>query len=328
MSRAYQSIPQPEPDEDYWAALLAEEPEVPPSLEIAEFPLLGGDSSLWKPEASMGARASNNGLREDWQRAYLAQSQDQTLELEVVGFNKGGLLVQWGHLRGFVPSSQLVESLTRHLSAPQQLESYVGRRIYLRIIELDESQNRLIFSERAAQVQPGTRASLFQNLTPASRWRGVVTNVCDFGVFVDIGGIEGLIHISELSWGRVEHPSEILHRGQEIQVHIMEVYPDKGRVALSLKRLSPDPWETVEQRYRVNQMVTVTVTSVVDFGAFASLEEGLEGLIHVSEMAEGQFLHPRNVVSEGQTVTVRILNIDHRVRRIGLSLRHATTPET
>jgi len=150
---------------------------------------------------------------------------------------------------------------------------------------------------------------------------GRVTNLCDFGAFVDLGGLEGLIHISELSWGRVGHPRDLLTRGDVIKVYVMEVNQDRGRVALSLKRLQPDPWETVEQRYHVGQMVEGVITNVVDFGAFACVEEGLEGLIHVSELAEGQFLHPRNVVQEGEHVRARILNIDGRARRLGLSLR-------
>jgi small subunit ribosomal protein S1 len=150
---------------------------------------------------------------------------------------------------------------------------------------------------------------------------GLVTNICDFGAFVDLGGVEGLVHISELSWGRVEHPGEVLRKGQHINAYVMSVDKEAGRIALSLKRLLPDPWVTVEERYRIGQQVVGEVTSVVDFGAFASLEEGLEGLIHISELAEGHFLHPRNVVREGEQVKVQILNIDSDARRIGLSLR-------
>jgi len=179
----------------------------------------------------------------------------------------------------------------------------------------------LILSERAAQVQPGTRAAVLNNIQPGDVCRGLVTNLCDFGVFVDLGGIEGLIHISELSWGRVGHPRDILNRGETIEVYVMSVDPAQERVALSLKRLRPDPWQTVEDHYRVGQVVEGQVTNVVDFGAFVCIEDGLEGLIHVSELAEGHFLHPRNVVNEGDVVKARILNIDGRARRLGLSLR-------
>jgi small subunit ribosomal protein S1 len=148
-----------------------------------------------------------------------------------------------------------------------------------------------------------------------------VTNLCSFGAFVDLGGLEGLIHVSELSWGRVDHPSDVLEPNQSVDVYVLNIDRERGRVGLSLKRLLPDPWQSVEERYCVGQTVEGIVTHVVVFGAFARIEEGLEGLIHVSELAEGDFLHPRNVVQEGDTVTARILNIDSARRRMGLSLR-------
>jgi small subunit ribosomal protein S1 len=242
--------------------------------------------------------------------------------------------VEWNSLRGFVPASQLVSfpAVIEGQARRGELSARVGQKLLLRVIELDRPQNRLILSERAAQVQPGTRASVLDQLRKGSICAGRVTNLCDFGAFVDLGGLEGLIHISELSWGRVGHPADMLNRGDEIKVYVMDVHRDQGRVALSIKRLQPDPWETVEQRYRVGQMIQGIITNVVDFGAFACVEEGLEGLIHVSELAEGHFLHPRNVVREGETVHARILNIDGHARRLGLSLRQsvpeATTAES
>jgi small subunit ribosomal protein S1 len=191
----------------------------------------------------------------------------------------------------------------------------------LRIIELDAATNRLILSERAAQVRPGQRASILSTLSAGMTIEGVVTNLCDFGAFVDLGGVEGLIHISELSWGRVAHPRDILSSGRQVRVFIMSVDPEEERIALSLKRLQPDPWASVDKRYTVGQLVEGVVTNVVDFGAFACIEQGLEGLIHISELAEGQFLHPRAVVQEGIRITARILNIDGPNRRLGLSLR-------
>jgi len=201
------------------------------------------------------------------------------------------------------------------------LMSRIGASMVLRVIELSEEQNRLILSERAAQAQPGERADILTRLRSGDFVEGIVTNLCDFGAFVDLGGLEGLIHISELSWGRVGHPAEILERGAEVKAYVLEVNRDAGRIALSLKRLHPDPWETVQQRYQIGEIVEGVITNVVDFGAFARIEEGLEGLIHVSELAEGHFLHPRNVVSEGQHVSARILSIDGHARRLGLSLR-------
>jgi small subunit ribosomal protein S1 len=151
---------------------------------------------------------------------------------------------------------------------------------------------------------------------------GTVTNLCEFGAFIDLGGIEGLIHISELSWGRVAHPADMLTSGDSITAYVLDVNEHSERIALSLKRLHDDPWKNVHQRYTIGEIITVRITNVVDFGAFACIEEGLEGLIHFSELAEGQFLHPRNVVSEDDVVNARILNIDSNSRRLGLSLRN------
>jgi small subunit ribosomal protein S1 len=148
-----------------------------------------------------------------------------------------------------------------------------------------------------------------------------VTNLCSFGAFVDLGGLEGLVHVSELSWGRVDHPSDVLGPGDPVEVYVLNVDRERRRVGLSVKRLQPDPWQSVEERYHVGQVIEGVVTHVVDFGAFARVEDGLEGLIHVSELAEGNFIHPRNVVQEGDVVAARVLSIDSERRRMGLSMR-------
>jgi len=315
------SAPPPPPDESYWAALLSEG-------EISNGGVPRHNGSDWDGfdgllSASTGARPSHE--QKDWEAVQQVFDQDQTIELPIVGYNRGGLLVEWGTLRGFVPASQLVSFPA--VPDPQvrraELAARIGQHLVLRVIELDRTQNRLILSERAAQVRPGTRANVLDSLRRGDICEGRVTNLCDFGAFVDLGGLEGLIHISELSWGRVGHPRDVLARGDAIKVYVMEINKDRGRVALSIKRLQPDPWETVEKRYRIGQMVEGVITNVVDFGAFACVEEGLEGLIHVSELAEGHFLHPRNVVQEGEHVRARILNIDGQARRLGLSLRQS-----
>jgi len=180
---------------------------------------------------------------------------------------------------------------------------------------------RFVVSERLACTQQDRRAALLAELESGQVRSGVITSVCSFGAFVDLGGVEGLLHISEISWGRVNHPGDCLKAGQSVRALLMSVDRENERVALSVKRLYPDPWMTVSERYSVGQVVQCVVTSVVAFGAFARLEDGLEGLIHVSELAEGNFMHPRNVVCEGQTVRVRVLNVDAAHRRLGLSLR-------
>ncbi len=320
---ADRAVSSPPPvDESYWAALLQEgediAAEVPPPEEWGDLDLRPTRGDALKTAEQAFPRPS------DWEAMRRFLETDATLDLPVVGSNRGGLLVQWQSLRGFVPASQLVDfppSIDERYRR-QELAGYIGQRLSLRVIELDEMQNRLILSERAAQVNPGTRAEILNRLREGDICRGVVTNVCDFGVFVDLGGVEGLIHISELSWGRVAHPRDILQRDERVSVYVVDVNKELGRVALSLKRLQSDPWETVHLRYRVGQIVEGVITNVVDFGAFACIEEGLEGLIHISELAEGHFLHPRNVVNEGDTVRARILNIDGPARRLGLSLRN------
>jgi small subunit ribosomal protein S1 len=246
----------------------------------------------------------------------------EVLELEVVGHNRGGVLVDCERLQGFVPASQLVGF--KHTSGEDrttQLEEMVGQRLQLKIIELDEDWNRLILSERAAESGPGSPKEILNQLRPGDVCDGWITNLCPFGAFVDLGGIEGLIHISELSWGRVDSPQEVLSTGNRVQVYVLNVDRERHRVGLSLKRLRPNPWSSVEENYQVGQLVGGRVTNVVDFGAFVRLEEGLEGLIHVSELAEGNFLHPRNIVQEGEEVTVRIIRVDSHNHRLGLSIR-------
>ncbi len=311
--------PPPPPDDAYWmAVMLQEEQDADSSLFAEETGWTDADAFRKMPWRDGSNYA---GHPEDWDAAEQAYLSDNSLLFDIVGYNKGGLLVEWRSLRGFVPASQLIGDEAGASPDKPNLDAYIGDQLHLRVIEINARLNRLILSERAAQVQPGTRAAVLHQLQPGNITQGLVTNICHFGVFIDLGGVEGLIHISELSWGRVEHPGEIVNRGQSVQVYVIDITPDEGRIALSLKRLQPDPWHDVETRYQVGQVVEGEVTSVVDFGAFICLEDGLEGLVHISELAEGHFLHPRNVLNEGQRVHVRILNIDNRSRRIGLSLR-------
>lgn len=315
--------PPPPAEEGYWAALIQEGESDEGDASQGNIPEAWEALETDSEPPFFDSTQDIAGQTRDWTTAQEVFSADETVELEVTGYNRGGLLVTWDSLRGFVPASQLdgfpvdVDEFARQ----ESLAERVGKRLLLRIIELDAIQNRLILSERAAKVQPGQRAEVLEELQAGETRQGTVTNLCDFGAFVDLGGIEGLIHISELSWGRIGHPRDVLKSGQQIEVYIMSVDKAQERVALSLKRLLPDPWQDVESRYAVGEWVEGVVTNVVDFGAFACIENGLEGLIHVSELAEGQFLHPRNVVKEGESVRARILNIDSQARRLGLSLR-------
>jgi small subunit ribosomal protein S1 len=311
-------------DEGYWGSLLSEG-EFARSVDPTEIPDNDAPPETFLKNDHSDEEVIHQTAEQyaDWDEVARIMEADEVLNLKVVGYNRGGLLVEWASLRGFVPASQLVRfpNIESENERKEALVQRVGDTLRLRVIELDPEKNRLILSERAAQVEAGTREQIFEQLAPGNTTSGRITNLCDFGAFVDLGGVEGLIHISELSWGRVRHPADMLERGQEVAVYVLEVDPDQSRIALSIKRLHPDPWATVATRYTVGEMVEGRITNVVDFGAFACIEEGLEGLIHFSELAEGHFLHPRNVVQEGDMVQARILTIDGKARRLGLSLR-------
>lgn len=313
--------PPPPLDEGYWSALL-QEGEFAEPVPLEQVQETATETVDRQPNENHHQPVEPPAPT-DWTEIRRIMEQDEVVDLHAIGYNRGGLLVEWRSLRGFVPASQLIDfpSTTNDFTRKKMLTARIGEVLSLRVIELNEEQNRLILSERAAKALPGERADILVRLRSGDYVEGIVTNLCDFGAFVDLGGLEGLIHISELSWGRVGHPEEILERGQQVKAFVLEVNRDAGRIALSLKRLHPDPWETVQQRYQIGEMVEGVITNVVDFGAFARIEDGLEGLIHVSELAEGHFLHPRNVVSEGQRVSARILSIDGQARRLGLSLR-------
>jgi small subunit ribosomal protein S1 len=231
--------------------------------------------------------------------------------------------VGWNGLQGFVPASHLLE-LARSVDEQErqkELRRLVGTRLTLKIIELDPDNNRFVLSERATQVDDGQGQSLLERLEPGDVCEGRVTNLCSFGAFVDLGGFEGLVHISELSWGRVGHPSDVLDPGEPVDVYVLNVEPERERVGLSIKRLQPNPWQSVEERYRVGQIVEGNVTHVVDFGAFVQVEDGLEGLIHVSELTSGKACDPHNVLHAGDVVSAEVLTIDGGRRRMGLRLQ-------
>ncbi len=258
-----------------------------------------------------------------WDKAAQSYEQGIPTDLKVIGYNRGGLLVDLGDVRGFVPASQLL-NFPRRVGEEErmnELARYVGKPMHLKVIELDRVHNRLILSERVANLPASRTEQVLQNIQPGQAVRGVVRNVTDFGAFVDLGGVEGLIHVSEMSWQRVAHPRDVCTPGVEIDVYVIDVNQEQRRIGLSLKRLQPDPWALVAQHYKVGDVVEAVITNVVSFGAFARLPEGVEGLIHSSELAEGSFLHPRDVVKEGQPVRVRIMSIEPSRQRIGLTLR-------
>jgi small subunit ribosomal protein S1 len=296
---------------------------VPPADPHEIFGSLGVDPGLGSSEARTAPEGDISAQEDRWQIAETALERGELFKLKASGANRGGLLVQWNGLQGFVPASHLKEMPGHlgHRDRASVLTSRIGESLTVRLIEVDPLQRQLVFSERAATQHLGSPSAILHSLQPGDVCQGVVTNLTTFGAFVDLGGVEGLLHISEISWERVRHPGDVLGAGQDIEVQVLGVNPEEGRIALSLKRLRPDPWTEVEARYRVGQLVEGRVTNVVSFGAFVRLEEGLEGLIHISELAEGSFMHPRNVVREGDVIQARVLNIDTENHRMGLSLR-------
>lgn len=272
--------------------------------------------------AAARAPSENPELDAAWERAAHIFREGEIVSGIVSGWNRGGLLVRWDGLQGFVPASQLKEVpiFESAEARDDKLARWVGEELCLKVIELDRGRNRLVFSERATVWGPKDGERLLQDITPGEIRRGHVSNLVDFGAFVDLGGVDGLIHLSELSWSRISHPREILNIGDPVEVYVISVDRENHRIALSLKRTQPDPWTVVDSRYHVGQTLMATITNVVDFGAFAEIEDGLEGLIHISEMAETKVSHPSQVVNPGDVVQVRILRIDSAGHRIALSM--------
>ncbi|MFN3979365.1 MAG: 30S ribosomal protein S1 [Caldilinea sp.] len=264
----------------------------------------------------------------DWERAEaLMQSQD-IFECPVDSYNRGGVIVRLGQVRGFVPASQLT-------SAPQgnseeendaRYAALMGDTLKLKVIDIDRKRNRLILSERLAmrEWRRQQKDQLLSSLHEGLVMEGVISSIADFGAFVDLGGADGLIHLSELSWNRVTHPNEVVKVGERIKVQILSVDADRRRIGLSLRRLTPQPWEIIDNTYQIGQIVKGRITKLVNFGAFARLvDTGIEGLIHISELSERRVAHPKEVVAEGDVYDLRIIRIESDKRRLGLSLKQA-----
>lgn len=270
----------------------------------------------------------------DWKRAEeLLESQDMFTG-SVSGFNRGGVIVKIGQVRGFVPASQLSsESQSQQLTEGEPDNRWMklmDAELRMKVIDLDRRRNRLILSERVAirEWRREQKEKLLETLEENSVCEGVVSSLADFGAFVNLGGADGLIHLSELSWGRISHPKEVVSIGEKIKVMVLNVDRERKRIGLSLRRLLPEPWETVPDRYEVGQIVRGAVTKLVHFGAFARLEgDTIEGLIHISELTERRIAHPSEVVSEGQEIDLRIIRIDTDKRRMGLSLKQVAPEE-
>jgi small subunit ribosomal protein S1 len=253
-----------------------------------------------------------------WTTIEQSKAKDEVVKGPVIEVVKGGLIVDIG-LRGFLPAS-LVE-----LRRVRELQPYVGRVIEAKIIELDRNRNNVVLSRRAwlEETQKEQRGDFLANLRPGERRHGVISSVVNFGAFVDLGGMDGLIHVSELSWKHVEHPSSVVAVGDEVDVEVLDVDLEKERISLSLKATQTDPWQEFADTHEVGQLVFGRITKLVPFGAFVQVGDGIEGLVHISEMAAHHVETPEQVVSPGDELWVKIIEIDTQRRRISLSIKQA-----
>jgi len=264
---------------------------------------------------------------QDWRLAEELLASQEVFEGVVTGYNRGGVIVRVGRVRGFVPASQLSSRWQARQDAQADPEerwaSLLGEKLQLKVLELDRQRNRLILSERLAlrDWRRDRKEQLLSQLKKGDVLKGVITSLTDFGAFVDLGGADGLIHLSELAWHRVDHPSEVVHVGQKVEVYVLNVDEERKRIALSLRKMLPEPWSLITEKYTLGQVVSATITRLANFGAFAKIEEGIEGLIHITELADHRVNHPKEVVQEGDQVQVRIIRIDCQHRRLGLSMR-------
>lgn len=280
------------------------------------------------------ARAINE---RDWRMAEELHEKQEAIESQIAGFNKGGVIVKIGRLRGFVPASQLSLQHQRMVgddSQPpeQRYQKLVGQKTFVKVIEIDRERNRLILSERAAakEIREAQKSRLMSEIEVGKIMQGEVSSVKDFGVFVDLGGADGMIHLSELSHQRVRHPGELLKEGDQVTVKVISVDRETGRIGLSLKSLQADPWADLDKRYKVGQLVEAEVIKVhPKHGAFARIrdDEAIEGLIPLSELSDKPINSPKEVVKEGQIVTLRVIRVEPEQRRIGLSLKRVSWAE-
>ena len=252
---------------------------------------------------------------------------DETVtESKIIGFNKGGLIVPVGGLRGFLPSSQ-ISAMRRSMSSGDTPEArwqkMVGEPISVRIIEVDRERRRLILSERTTgtESRSSMKDRVIGELEEGKIYTGRVTSLAEFGAFVNVNGADGLVHLSELSWDRLQHPKELLEVGQEVKVKVINIDLEKRRIGLSMRALQDDPWKSRVENFSVGQLIEGKITRLTKFGAFARLDGDIEGLIHISELSENRVEHPKEVLKEGEVKTLRVIRIDPDNHRIGLSLR-------
>ena len=272
---------------------------------------------------------------EGWREIQKHMEADEPVEGQIIGFNRGGCILEVENVQGFVPMSQLMtisrdrfqvdDSAGEEGGGELSNSDLIGNTLTVKVLEVNRSRNRAIFSERAAmqEQRDEQKAELIEKLEEGEIRKGKVTGLSNFGAFVDLGGADGLIHISEMSWSMVRSPEDIVSIGQEIDVYILKIDRESMKIALSLRRLEPEPWETIHERYNVGDIVDARITKLANFGAFARLEDSIEGLIHITELSAAVVTNPSEVVSEGEVRKVKILRIEADRKRLGLSMRQA-----
>lgn len=263
---------------------------------------------------------------EAWEKAQRIMTDEETFSGKVVGFNRGGLIIAFRELQGFLPASLLAFSRRSDISgdtAEQRFNELMGQALSLRIIEVDQERRRLIFSEKAAvhETRDTVRDKIIEKLNVGDVRKGKVTSLADFGAFVNINGADGLVHVSEISWDKVRHPGDVLKVGQEVEVKIISIDEEKRHIGLSIRLLKDDPWQDQIGDIRVGQLVEAKITRLTKFGAFAMLDSGIEGLIHISEISDEHIAHPKELLHEGDEVTLRVIKVEPESHRVGLSLR-------
>jgi small subunit ribosomal protein S1 len=288
------------------------------------------------PEGHVVLSLRRAGLERKWRSMQEQFETGVIIEAPVIDHNKGGLIVDCG-IRGFVPISQIVDFPRRPQSEQprdaaqeiaEKLQPYVGRRLRLKILEVNRKANRLILSEKVAlyEERREKRDELFSSLQVGQKVKGNIRSIAPFGVFVDLGGIDGLVHKSELSWNKVNNPEAGYKVGEEVEAEVIDINHERGRISLSIRRLQPDPWHSTVADFKVGEIIDGTVTKLVNFGAFVRVRDGLEGLIHISELSHQRVAHPGDVVREGQTIKLKIISLDSERHRLGLSLKQAEEP--
>ncbi len=285
------------------------------------------------PEGHAVLSLRRAGLERKWRAMQERFDAGEIVDARVIDHNKGGLIVDLG-VRGFVPISQIVDFPRRPRDEQprdaaqeiaEKLQPFVNRTLRLKILEVNRKANRLILSEKVAlyEERREKRDELFSSLQVGQRVTGQVRSIAPFGVFIDLGGIDGLVHKSELSWNKVNNPETAYQIGDEVEAEVIDINHERGRISLSIRRLQPDPWQESVAKYKIGDVIDGTVTKLVNFGAFVRVEEGLEGLIHISELSNQRVAHPGDVVKEGEVLKLKIISLDSERHRLGLSLKQA-----